>query len=131
MSQIRLQFRAISPIELGFTQPRYRPMKFAGTWHIYEMDQWDEEYFNMEVQAFITIDEHGQGEFQFGLVSGQLDGEISQEDSNERFEFTWDGSDECDLVSGGGWVLLKDEDTLQGVIDLEYGDSSTLLARRA
>ncbi len=115
---------------IGFVQSRYRPMKFAGTWHIYEMDQWDEEYFNMEVQAFITINETGTGEFQFGLVSGQLDGEIVQEAANERFEFTWDGSDESDLASGGGWLMLKDKNTLQGNIDLEYGDSSTLLAKR-
>jgi hypothetical protein len=26
-------------------------MKFVGTWHIYEMEMWDEDYFNMEVQA--------------------------------------------------------------------------------
>lgn len=31
------------------------PMKYTGTWHIYEMEQWDESYFNMEVQAYIEI----------------------------------------------------------------------------
>jgi hypothetical protein len=106
-------------------------MKFAGTWHIYEMDQWDEEYFNMEVQAFITINEDGTGDFQFGLVSGQVDGKIVKVAANEQFEFTWDGNDESDLASGGGCLMLKDKDTLAGTIDLEYGDSSTLLARRA
>jgi len=30
-------------------------MKFAGTWHIEEMEMWDEVYFNMEVQAYIKI----------------------------------------------------------------------------
>jgi len=24
---------------------------FVGTWHIYEMSEWDEDYFNMETQA--------------------------------------------------------------------------------
>ena len=28
---------------------------FKGTWHITEMSEWDEDYFNMEVQAFIKI----------------------------------------------------------------------------
>jgi hypothetical protein len=24
-----------------------------GTWHIYEMEQWDEDYFNMEASSYI------------------------------------------------------------------------------
>ena len=60
-------------------------MKFSGTWHIYEMQMWDEDYFNMEVQAFIEIDAKGHDNFQFGLVSGEIDGEIVQGDSKERF----------------------------------------------
>jgi hypothetical protein len=105
-------------------------MKLAGTWHIYEMDQWEEEYFNMEGQAFIKIEDSGTGEFHFGLLSGQLDGAISRAEEEERLEFTWEGSDESDLASGSGWVALKDADTLTGQIDLDYGDSSTLLAKR-
>ena len=27
-------------------------MKFEGTWLIYEMELWDEDYLNMEVKAF-------------------------------------------------------------------------------
>lgn len=105
-------------------------MKFAGTWHIYEMDQWDEEHFNMEGQAFVLIREDGAGEFQFGLVSGEIDGSIRKTGAHERLEFTWDGSDESDLASGTGWFTLKDADTLEGMIDLSYGDRSTLLAKR-
>lgn len=33
-------------------------MDFVGTWHIYEMEMWDEDYFNMEVQAYITMAIH-------------------------------------------------------------------------
>lgn len=36
------------------------PMKYEGVWHILEMDLWDEDYFNMEVQAFIRIDSNGK-----------------------------------------------------------------------
>ena len=28
-------------------------MQFTGTWHIYEMEMWDEDYFNMELQAYL------------------------------------------------------------------------------
>lgn len=48
-------------------------MQYEGIWHIIQMDMWDEDYFNMGVQAFIRIGANGFGDFQFGLVSGDLD----------------------------------------------------------
>lgn len=106
-------------------------MKFAGIWHIHEMEMWDEDYFNMEVQAYIHIDPKGHSDFQFGLVSGGIDGEVVQYGDKERFEFTWEGSDECDPAFGSGWLELEDQDHLKGRIKLHYGDSSTFSARRA
>ncbi len=105
-------------------------MNYNGRWHITEMEQWDEDYLNMEVEAFIEIGSDGMGEFQCGLVSGQIDGEIVRDGSDERFEFTWDGNDESDPASGGGWLRLKGEDLLEGRIKLHLGDSSRLLAKR-
>ncbi|AFZ28571.1 hypothetical protein Cylst_6351 (plasmid) [Cylindrospermum stagnale PCC 7417] len=106
-------------------------MQFTGTWHIYEMSNWDEEYFNMEVQAYIEIDEKGNGEFQFGLVFGAIDGNLIKDGNANKLEFTWDGSDECDEASGSGWLKLQDKNTLTGNIKFHQGDSSTLLAKRA
>ena len=105
-------------------------MNFIGLWHITEMDEWDEDYFNMDVQAYIQINEENLGEFQFGLVSGQLDGEVEKVGNKERFFFTWEGSDEMDPVSGSGWLALKTRNTLEGKIKFHLGDSSMLLAKR-
>ena len=105
--------------------------KYSGIWHIVEMEQWDEDYFNMEVQAYISIESNRLGHFQFGLVSGQIDGEIVKEDAVERFEFTWDGNDECDPAAGSGWLQLKNQDTMRGKIKFHLGDSSEFLAKRA
>ena len=63
-------------------------MKFEGIWHIKEMENWDEDYCNMEVQAYIEIDERGAGDFQFGLVTGAIDGEIAADKLGEKLEFT-------------------------------------------
>jgi hypothetical protein len=104
--------------------------KFSGYWHITEMSNWDEDYFNMEVQAYIEID-GSSGEFQFGLVHGHLDGEIVKNGETERFEFTWDGNDECDEASGSGWLKFKNKNALERRIKLHQGDSSTLVAKRA
>ena len=105
-------------------------MKFTGTWRIYEMETWGEDYFNMEVQAYIKIDSKGLGEFQFGLVWGQVDGEIVKDDGEERFEFTWNGNDECDPASGSGWLRLKDQKSVEGRIKFHLGDSSKFSAKR-
>jgi hypothetical protein len=48
-------------------------MQYEGVWHIIETDMWDENYYNMEVQAFIHVGSNGSGNFQFGLVSGEID----------------------------------------------------------
>lgn len=109
----------------------YGAMKFAGIWHIHKMEMWDEEYFNMEVQAYIKVDSKGLGEFQFGLVWGQIDGEIVKDNGEERFEFTWDGNDECDTASGSGWLRLKDQKSVEGRIKFHLGDRSKFLAKRA
>lgn len=88
-------------------------MKYEGLWHITTMEMWDEDYLNMEVQAFIRITREGGGEFQFGLVSGQIDGEVVKTTAGERFEFTWEGNDECDPASGSGWLVMTAKNELE------------------
>ncbi len=109
-------------------------MNFAGTWHIYEMEMWSEDYFNMEVQAYVKINSDNRGEFQFGLVSGSFQGRVTDDvdvEGAERFEFIWEGSDELEPAWGSGWVRLKEKDFAEGEFELEEGDISTFLARRA
>ena len=106
-------------------------MKFTGTWHIVEMGMWDADYFNTEVQAYIKIQPNGSGYLHFGLVQGNIDGEIEQIGDQERFLFTFEGTDEMDPVSGAGWLRTEDQNTLTGKFKFHGGDSSTLSARRA
>ena len=47
-------------------------MNYSGQWRITEMSQWGSEYLDMDVPAYIAIDAQGSGDFQFGLVCGQL-----------------------------------------------------------
>jgi hypothetical protein len=102
-----------------------------GLWHIYEMDMWDEDYFNMETQAYIEITPQNGGEFQFGLVTGSIDGDLEDNNGKERFAFTWDGADEMDEASGSGWLQLSSKDEVEGLIELHGGDRSTFKARKA
>lgn len=104
---------------------------FVGMWHIYAMELWDASYFNMERQAFIEVRPDNLGSFQFGLVTGALDGTVEGEPTRQRFVFTWQGNDEMDPVSGSGWLKLKDPDTVLGQFALHEHDRSKFKARRA
>jgi hypothetical protein len=106
-------------------------VKYEGTWHITEMEMWGDDYLNMEVQAYIRIRRDGGGDFQFGLVSGEIDGEVVKTSDGDRFTFTWDGNDECDPASGSGWLEMESKNKLDGKIKIHHGDSSTLAAERA
>jgi hypothetical protein len=107
-----------------------RACAVAGTWHIFEMEQWDEDYFNMEVQAYIRIEPDCSGEFQFGLVHGSFVGQYLDTDGSQ-LEFTWEGNDECDPASGSGCVEAISKDVLEGEFCFHHGDESTFRARRA
>jgi hypothetical protein len=117
--------------DIFMQEGKVKIMDFTGTWHIYEMELWDEDYFNMDVQAYIMIEPDNRGYFQFGLVSGDIDGRIVNYADGKRFEFTWEGNEECDHVFGSGWVKIKEKDVLEGEFRFHLGDSSTFLARRA
>ena len=104
-------------------------MKFTGTWHITEMDEWGEDYCNMEVQAYIKLDREGNGEFQFGLVRGYVSDGWLDEDG-EGYEFRWKGSDEMDEASGSCLLNLTDKDHIEGEFTFDNGDSSGFQAVR-
>ena len=95
------------------------------------MEAWDEDYFNMDVQVYIRIDPNNLGVFQFGLVSGGINGKLVDYADGERFEFTWAGNDECDPASGSGWIRILEENFLEGEFRIHLGDDSTFLAIRA
>ncbi len=108
-----------------------KEINFAGTWRIYEMETWGKDYFNMEVQAYIKIGADNSGDFQFGLVRGEIDGKVVNYADEKRFEFTWEGNDECDPACGSGWVKPKENGLLEGEFRIHSGESSTFSARKA
>jgi hypothetical protein len=105
---------------------------FEGLWHIVSMDQWDEEYINEEVQAFIEFEAKGTGHFQFGYVQGYLDWRVTTRDGQPAVEWSWEGTDGADMtpMTGRGWAKLED-DELHGMIFIHLGDESGLVATRA
>lgn len=105
-------------------------MDFTGTWHILEVEGLDGDYLNMDVFPYIKIRPSMLGNFQFGLVSGAIDGKIVDYNGEESFEFTWEGNDENDPVSGSGWIKLKDKDLLEGEFRFHLSDDWMFQAKR-
>ena len=98
-----------------------------GHWHIISMSNWDEDYVNEEVRAFIEFEPSGRGEFHFGYVRGGIDYREALRKGKPAVEFTWDGNDEMDPAHGRGWAVL-DGERLKGMILFHRGDESDFVA---
>src|SRR4051812_1657336 len=103
---------------------------FQGRWQIISMTEWDEDFMNAEVQAYIEFDAEGRGQFQFGYVRGDIGYAECRRGGKAAVGVTWDGTDELDPVCGRGWAVLEG-DKLNGVIAFDDGDESGLVAERA
>jgi hypothetical protein len=101
----------------------------VGRWRIVEMEAWDADDVDMEIEAHITIRADMTGEFQFGLVQGGLDARLSMTDGTTRVDFSWSGFDESDPISGRGWMHVTG-DQAKGRFFIHLGDDSAFTAVR-
>lgn len=100
-----------------------------GTWRITGMEVWDADYFDMEAPAHLTLRADLTGDFQFGLVQGDLDARVSSVDGVARVEFSWSGTNENDPMCGRGWMVVTG-DQAEGRIFIHLGDDSGFTAVR-
>ena len=105
---------------------------FLGRWQIVSMTEWDEDYLNEEVEAYIDFSADSLGSFQFGYVQGAIDHRIIERDGKPAVEFSWEGGDGADgtPLTGRGWAVLEG-DELSGMIFIHLGDESGFVARHA
>ena len=90
-------------------------MHLNGRWRIMEMDLWDQGAIDLVVPGFIEFGDDGTGEFGFIAVQGWMDCRPGERDGRGSVEFSWQGDDEGDEVSGRGWAVLADDGSLQGI----------------
>jgi hypothetical protein len=100
-----------------------------GYWRITGMEVWAADYFDMEVPARITVRNDLTGQFQFGLVQGDIDARVSMADGVLRVDFSWSGFDENDPMSGRGWMQICGNQA-EGRIFIHLGDDSAFTAVR-
>jgi hypothetical protein len=94
------------------------------------MDTWDQEAVDLVQPGFIEFDDGGLGDLGFIAVTGELDWRDANRDGRPSVEFSWQGSDEGDDVSGRGWAALNPDGTLEGHSYLHLGDDSAFRAER-
>jgi len=102
---------------------------FLGKWYILEMEMWDKDYIDAEVDGYILFNTDGSGEFQFGYVHGFINCKYTTKNNEGIVEFTWEGNDECNLANGRGYVKLK-ENNIIGKIYIHNSDDSEFTAKR-
>jgi hypothetical protein len=102
--------------------------QLIGRWRIVEMSNWDLDAIDLVEPGFIEFAEDGSGQFGFIAVSGWLDSGPAERDGRAGVEFTWEGVDEGDQVSGRGWAVLIDDETIEGHLFFHLGDDSAFRA---
>ncbi|MGW4062025.1 hypothetical protein ACWEGE_27355 [Amycolatopsis sp. NPDC004747] len=103
--------------------------RLIGRWRIETMSGWDREAIDLVEPGFIEFAADGLGQIGFVAVTGQLDCRASERDGSPGVEFTWEGVDEGDQVSGRGWAVLVEDDMIEGHLFLHLGDESSFRAK--
>jgi uncharacterized protein YndB with AHSA1/START domain len=102
--------------------------KFIGNWRITEMEQWDQDYVDLEEPGYLRFSKDGMGKFVFGTVNGFTDCRYDNDQDAKRVEFSWDGASESDPVCGRGWFEMTATDKIYGKLFIHNGDESWVKA---
>lgn len=92
------------------------------------MSEWDHDAIDLIAPGFIEFTEDGTGHFAFIAVRGWLDYRPAERDGRPGVEFTWEGVDEGDQVSGRGRASLVDDAIVEGHLFFHMGDDSSFRA---
>lgn len=111
------------------TSARVQASSMSGKWRILEMDLWDREALDLLGPAFIEFQPDGTGSFGFIAVHGWIDWRPAAT-ATSAVEFSWEGSDEGDQVTGRGWAAIQGDGSVDGHIYFHLGDDSGFRAER-
>jgi hypothetical protein len=92
------------------------------------MSNWDRDAIDLVEPGFIDFARDGTGQLGFIAVTGWLDCRPADRDGRPGVEFSWEGDDEDDQVSGRGWAVLVDDQTIEGHLFFHLGDDSNFRA---
>jgi hypothetical protein len=102
----------------------------VGRWRIVEMEVWAREDVDLEAPGFIEFEPDHTGSLGFVAVQGRVDWRDASRDGRPGLEFSWEGFDEGDPVTGRGWVVVEDDGSVLGHIFFHLGDDSSFRAEQ-
>jgi hypothetical protein len=92
------------------------------------MGEWDRDAIDLVEPGFIEFAEDGTGQFRVVAVRAWLDCRSVERNGRPGVEFTWEGDDEGDEVSGRGWASLVDDALIEGHLFFHLSDDSSFRA---
>ena len=101
----------------------------VGVWRIVDTELWDLDDLDLVEPAQLTLEPDGLGALRLLAIEADLDYRIVERDGRPAGEFSFDGADEGDRISGRGWAILHGEQ-LRGRLFLHRGDESGFTASR-
>jgi hypothetical protein len=109
--------------------PSRRPT-FTGRWRIIGSDSFRRDDLDLVGPAHLTLRRGGHGELELIALSADVDYRVVARDGKPGIEFSWEGVDEGDRLSGRGWAVLEGRE-LTGRILIHTGDDFGFVACRA
>lgn len=101
-----------------------------GAWRIVETELWDLDDLDLMEPAHVTLKPKGHGRLGLLAIEAELDYRVVQREGLPAVEFSFEGFDEGDRISGRGWAALDGEE-LRGRLFFHQGDESGFKARRS
>ena len=100
-----------------------------GTWRIVETELWDVDDLDLIEPAHLTLEPNGHGRLGLLAIEAILDYRVVQREGLPAIEFSFEGFDEGDRMSGRGWAICEGA-RLRGRLFFHQGDDSAFTARR-
>jgi hypothetical protein len=102
---------------------------FLGHWRIIEAQGMDLVELDQNGEAMIEFGESNEGKFRIAMLNAGLDYRLGKRSAYLVAEFSWDGDNAEQAVTGRGWVTLK-QDNLVGRLFLHHGTDYSFVATR-
>lgn len=94
------------------------------------MDLWKQDDVDLVAPGFIEFGRDGSGSLGFIAVEGGIDWRDAPRQGCPGAEFSLEGFDEGDQVTGRGWAVVEEDGLLRGHIYFHLGDDRPASRRR-
>ena len=102
---------------------------FRGRWRIVATDVWSVDELDRQAPAHVTFRAGRQGEMELLAIEADVDYRVGRREGKPCVEFSWEGTDDGQAISGRGWALVGKRE-LRGRLFIHGGDEAAFVAIR-